>query len=354
MRLTFHYAAFSIPSTQFLTATESVHVSCETGHLQGTGTPHAVLVRVQTNLAYLLLIGVPGRTSTSQDRLRLIGKINNVRMKKTANLMISFLFVITMCDAQEGVPYGYNPEAGAYFDVGNNTRLYYEIYGKGEPLLMLHGGVYGYIEEFSGLIPKLAGKYRVICLATRGHVKSDIGHEPFTYEQRASDAYKLIQHLGLGKVTVIGFSDGGYSAYKLAAMYPDVVAKMVVMGAGDNPKGRNFNYSAEGLRKATGNFFDHKVANMPEPDRWDESLQMLNELYKNSTVSIETFRKIRCPVLVMSGEKDEYSDPESILKARESIDGSKLVIIPECGHVIFSCDFDSTWDAISDFLDIGS
>jgi pimeloyl-ACP methyl ester carboxylesterase len=270
------------------------------------------------------------------------------------SLLICLLTATIICQAQEkaneAIPYGYNSDAGAYFDVGRNTKLYYEIYGKGEPLLMLHGGVYGYIEEFSQLIPRLAKKYRVICLATRGHVKSDIGHEPFTYEQRASDAIKLIRHLNLTKVTVIGFSDGGYSAYKLAALYPDAVTRMVVMGAGDHPAGRDFGYSAEGLRKSTGSFFDHKIANMPEPERWDESLHMLNALYKNSVVSTETFSRIKCPVLIMSGEKDEYTDPTSVQRAHTSLANSQVVIIPGCGHVIFDCNLDATWSAISGFL----
>ncbi|MEK6190638.1 MAG: alpha/beta hydrolase [Carnobacterium alterfunditum] len=149
-------------------------------------------------------------------------------------LLISFIFFCQIIKAQS-IPYGYNSDVGKYFDVGNNTNLYYEIYGEGAPLLILHGGVFGYIDEFEYLIPKLIEKYQVICLATRGHVKSDIGSEPYTYEQRANDAFMLIKLLGLKKVTVVGFSDGGFAAYKLASIYPNVVEKMVVMGAGDDP-----------------------------------------------------------------------------------------------------------------------
>ena len=168
-------------------------------------------------------------------------------------ILILLIGIIQNLPAQS-TPYGYNTEVGTYFDVGNNTNLYYEIYGEGDPVLLLHGGVYGYIDEFEYLIPKLAEKYKVICLATRGHVKSDIGNEPYTYEQRAGDAFKLIQLLDLQIVTVIGFSDGGFAAYKLAALYPDVVKKMVVIGAGDDPPketpANKFSYSAESLMKS--------------------------------------------------------------------------------------------------------
>ncbi len=253
----------------------------------------------------------------------------------------------------QSVPYGYNSEAGKYFDVGNNTKLYYEIYGEGAPLLILHGGVFGYIDEFEFLIPKLAEKYRVICLATRGHVKSDIGHEPYTYEQRASDALKLIHLLGLKRVTVIGFSDGGFAAYKLAAIHPDVVEKMVVMGAGDDPpkaEPGTSSYSADSLMKKYGEHFEKRVANMPEPDRWDESLKMLNDLYNNSAVSEETLKQIKCPVLVMSGDADEYSSPETCLAAHRFLPDSRLSIIPGCGHVILYCNFPAVWESMKLFL----
>ncbi|UCE19390.1 MAG: alpha/beta hydrolase [Gemmatimonadota bacterium] len=251
------------------------------------------------------------------------------------------------------IPYGYNEEAGGYFDVGNNTKLYYEIYGEGDPLLILHGGVFGYIDEFEYLIPKLVEKYQVICLATRGHVKSDIGNEPYTYEQRATDAYKLIQNLKLENVTVVGFSDGGFTAYKLAAIYPDIIEKIVVMGAGDDPpkdEPGTSSYSADSLMKNYGDYFKKRVENMPEPDRWNESLNMLNDLYNNSFVSHETFKKIKCPVLVMSGDGDEFSSPEECLAAHRYLPDSQLSIIPGCGHVLLYCNFPAVWESMKIFL----
>ncbi len=271
-------------------------------------------------------------------------------MKRLFFILLIFLFNDLLA---QPISYGYNKDTGKYFDVGNNTNLYYEIYGEGAPLLILHGGVFGYIDEFEYLIPKLVDKYQVICLATRGHVKSDIGTEPYTYEQRANDAYKLIQLLNLEKVTVIGFSDGGFAAYKLAAIYPDVVEKIVVMGAGDDPpkdEPGTSSYSADSLMKNYGDYFKKRVANMPEPDRWNESLNMLNDLYNNSFVSEETFKMIKCPVLVMSGDGDEFSNPEECISAHRYLANSSLSIIPGCGHVILYCNFPAVWESMKIFL----
>ena len=270
------------------------------------------------------------------------------------SLFLLLLLSIASLQAQT-IPYGYNDEAGAYFSVDKDTKLYFEAYGEGPPLLMLHGGVYGYIDEYGGLIPKLAEHYTVICLATRGHVKSDIGKAPFTYEQRAEDAYKLIEHLGLEKVTVIGFSDGGYAAYKLAALYPNVVEKMIVMGASDDPeKDRTpkLNYTTETLMGEYPDFFKKRQEHMPEPERWGESLSMLNDLYNQSIVSKETFEKITCPVMIMSGDTDEYSSPQNVLAAHNSIPNSQVSIIPGCGHVILFCNLPAVWESMKPFLAI--
>ncbi len=268
-------------------------------------------------------------------------------------LTIFSLLLFTQSLVSQSIPYGYNDDTGKYFDVGNNTKLYYEIYGKGDPLLILHGGVFGYIDEFAELIPKLSDNYQVICLATRGHVKSDVGSEPYTYEQRAIDAYKLIQHLNLNNVTVIGFSDGGFAAFKLAALYPDVVEKMIVMGAGDDPPAEipgNSSYSADTLLHYHGDYFEKRIAHMPEPDRWSESLDMLNDLYNNSFVSEETFKLVKCPVLVMGGDGDEFSSPEEFLAVYRYLPNAQLSIIPGCDHVIMFCNFPAVWESMKLFL----
>ena len=261
-------------------------------------------------------------------------------------------FCSVLAQEKENVNYGYNEKAGSYFNVNDKTQLYYEVYGEGEPILMLHGGVYGYSDEFKFFIDSLSQSHSVICLATRGHVKSDIGHEPYTYDQRAEDAKKLMKHLSIQKTTIVGFSDGGYTAYTFAANYPDMVQKMIVIGAGDLPdgKGVNYGYSEQSLLKEAADYFKNRLANMPEPKRWDESLQWLNSLYENAVVSQETFEKIACPVLIMAGDKDEYSTIESLLQVNESIKDSYLSIIPGCGHVVFYCNWKAVWANVEPFL----
>jgi pimeloyl-ACP methyl ester carboxylesterase len=97
-------------------------------------------------------------------------------------------------DAKQNIPYGANPAAGHTLRI-DDAAIYYEMYGNGgTPLVLLHGGLYGYIEEFGELIQELSRQRRVIAIATRGHGKSDLGTKPLSYALFASDAYAVIRH----------------------------------------------------------------------------------------------------------------------------------------------------------------
>lgn len=267
---------------------------------------------------------------------------------------VIFILVFTETLFGQKINYGNNQSVGQYFDVGN-CKLYYEVYGQGKPIVLLHGGVYGYIDEFEPFVEKLSHTNQVICIATRGHGKSEIGHSQFSYKQRANDAYKLIRSITKDSVMVLGFSDGGMAALKLAALYPEMVKKLITIGAGDLPKlpagkKRYEQYSAESLMKYDSAFFNSRLALMPEPNRWDESLKMLNKMYNTDFVSTETFRKIKCATLIMAGDKDEYTPTEDFVKCKKAIKNAQLSIIPGCGHVIFYCNFPAVWAALEPFL----
>jgi len=141
-------------------------------------------------------------------------------------------FVQTTPSPATAIPYGNNPKAGKYALAGD-ARIYYEVYGKGKPLVVLHGGGVGSIYEMAQFIDSLAKSYQVIALSTRGHGRSEIGHTPLTYEQNANDVYAVMQAVTSDSVVVLGFSDGDYMGYKLASMYPARVSKLIAMGAGE-------------------------------------------------------------------------------------------------------------------------
>ena len=251
------------------------------------------------------------------------------------------------------INYGNNPAAGNYVDVGD-AKLYYEVYGSGQPFVLLHGGVYGYIDEFEPFIKTLSDTYKVICVATRGHGKSEIGKKPFSWKQRAEDAYSVIKHITNEPVTVLGFSDGAYTGYTLAAAHPELVKKLIAIGAGERSKTiktEKLNFTPEMLLRDARDFFEARLSLMPEPDRWGEVLNKLNDLYNKEYLSRETYARIECPTLIMGGDRDEYHLVQNLQSIQTMIPRSQLSIINGCGHAVFFCNWDSVWSTVNNFLE---
>jgi pimeloyl-ACP methyl ester carboxylesterase len=108
------------------------------------------------------------------------------------------------------VRYGDNAAAGRTF-VHDGVRLYFEVYGTGEPLLMVHGNG-GSIADMSAQIAHFRRRYRVIAMDSRDQGKSADSPDTLTYEKMTEDLAALLDHLKLSQVNVLGWSDGGVEA----------------------------------------------------------------------------------------------------------------------------------------------
>ncbi len=248
------------------------------------------------------------------------------------------------------IPYGNNPKAG-HFVQAKDAKIYYEVYGKGQPVVLLHGGLFGSTVEFSDIINKLKSKYQVIAVSTRGHGKSELGTEPLTLEQRANDAMAVINAVTKDSVIVIGFSDGGYSAYKLGAMYPDRLKKMIVIGAGEiRPGLREFKFTAKQAMEMDKPFWKQQLKLMPEPNRVEDLFTQVANCYNNVTVSKDLLSAINCPVLVMAGDADGGNPVERVVSAARFIPKHQISIIPNTGHGCFLENFAAAWAGIAQFL----
>jgi pimeloyl-ACP methyl ester carboxylesterase len=248
------------------------------------------------------------------------------------------------------IPYGNNPKAGRYVQA-KDAKIYYEVYGKGQPIVLLHGGLFGSTVEFSDFIDRLKKNYQVIAISTRGHGKSEIGTEPLTLEQRANDALAVINAVTKDSVIVLGFSDGGYSAYKLGAMYPDRVKKMIVMGAGEiRPGLREFKFTAKQAIEMDKPFWEQQLTLMPEPNRLEDVFIQVANCYNNVTVSKDVLSTIKCPVLVMAGDRDGGNPVERVVSGARFIPKHQIAIIPNTGHGCFLENFEAAWASILPFL----
>jgi pimeloyl-ACP methyl ester carboxylesterase len=256
------------------------------------------------------------------------------------------------------VAYGNNPAAGHHLQV-NDAKLYYEVYGSGgTPLVLLHGGLYGYIEEFGGLIQELSKHRSVIAIATRGHGKSELGTQPFSYRLFAEDAYTIIRHETREKVDVLGFSDGAVTSYTLTAAHPELVRRLVAIGG---PRAlADWTAKAQEELKASKpgdvqrdapQFVAERKKLMPAPEKWDEFLERLTLMWLGPVyVTDAQVRSIKAPALIIAGDHDPYNQTEKFVELYHLLPSGQLAIIPGCGHVVLECKGPFTIEAVEDFL----
>lgn len=286
--------------------------------------------------------------------------------KKIKGVCVVFLFLLSTAsvEAQENlrrflqaptvvhdIPYGANPAAGSYVEVGD-AKIYYEVYGKGQPVVLLHGGLFGSTIEMAGFIRHLQNDFQVIAISTRGHGKSELGKEPLTLAQRASDAMAVINAVTREKAILIGFSDGGYTAYKIGAMYPERVKKMIVIGAGILYPGlRTFDMDAKRAIAMDTAYWKQQLALMPEPERLEEVFAQVAHCYGNLTVGRELLDSIQCPVLLMAGDRDDGNSVENVVQAARMIKQAQICILPNGSHTAFLENFEAAWASTAPFLE---
>jgi len=195
------------------------------------------------------------------------------------------------------IRYGDNDSAGHRI-TANGIELYYETYGQGEPLLLLHGNSQS-IQAFTHQIPEFAKHYQVIAVDTRGQGKSSEDGKPYTYELFADDMKALLDKLELDSVNVVGWSDGGNTGLLLAMKHPAKVKKLVTMGANiyinDQVVDRNVLQEIEKRREALKTDTSRTSQN---------TARLMTLLLTEPNHVYEDLRAIHCPVLVMAGEND--------------------------------------------------
>jgi pimeloyl-ACP methyl ester carboxylesterase/ketosteroid isomerase-like protein len=269
--------------------------------------------------------------------------------QKESNTMKSFM---SNSSKTSTIPYGNNPSAGHYANAGD-TKIYYEIYGSGKPLVMLHGGIAGSTYEMAELIDHFSKYYQVIAISTRGHGKSGIGTQPHTYEQKAKDVMAVLNEVTKDSVTVFGFSDGGYTGYYLASLFPARVKQMVIIGAAETQPGDyKINLKVSDMMKMDQAYWEQQLKLMPEPDRLQEMFDKVSDATAKMQISKDFFSTIKCPVLVMAGNHDQFLSTQRVVAASKMIPNAELAIIPNATHAAFLENFPAVWAATSSFLKI--
>jgi len=215
----------------------------------------------------------------------------------------------------------------------NGINMYYEVYGEGEiPLVLIHGGGSTIQSTFGRFIPYLAKCGKVIAVELQAHGRTSDRDQPESFAQDAKDVTTLLNQLKIAKANFLGFSNGGTTALHIAAHYPDVVNKIIVISA---------NYQREGLIEGFYNGFgDATIDHMPEPLKAaflavnpdQKALQTMFEKDKQRMLdfvdlSDNDISGIKSQALLMVADRDVIRT-EHVVKMSKLISNAQLVILP--------------------------
>lgn len=223
--------------------------------------------------------------------------------------------------------YGSNPIASGKVKLKDAT-LYYETYGTGQPLLLLHGNSQS-IYAFAKQIPELSKHYKIIAVDTRGQGKStDLTTGPLSYNLFANDMKQLLDSLHIDKTNILGWSDGGNTGLIMAIKYPSYVNKLAITGANLEPSDKAIE---SGVLKEVSK----------QLDQWEKDTsahaimeaRLFTMLLNEPHISVERLKSIKAPVLVMAGQHDLILEKHTKLIA-SSIPNSTLYIFKGASHYV--------------------
>lgn len=227
------------------------------------------------------------------------------------------------------ITYGSNPAAAKTFIYGGN-RFYYETYGSGQPILLIHPNGES-ISSFKEQIGVFARHHKVIAMDSRGQGKSELGTEKLTYEQMEEDSNALLEYLKIDHVDVLGWSDGGIIGLLLAIHHADKVDKLAVMGANLEPDAV-YKWAIDGIVRVRTRL-TAELAHSDNPKPLQLQLQLLDLLGNQPHIPLSALNHIQIPVLVMAGDRDVIRDDHT-LSIFHALPESQLAIFPGATHMI--------------------
>ena len=224
---------------------------------------------------------------------------------------------------------------GEYVNAGG-VRTYYEVYGEGEPLVLLHGGL-ATAESWAMQVPALAERYRVYVPERRGHGRTPDVEGPITYEMMAADTAAFLDAAGTGAAHLVGWSDGAVVGMLVALRRPKLVRKLVVIGQYFNADGEVPEFRA---------MIDYWDSNLPEelhevydrvspdgPEHFPVVLEKMMRMWREEPdIALLELAGVRAPALVMQGD-DDIVKVEHSAAVSATLPDAQLAVIPGTSHM---------------------
>jgi pimeloyl-ACP methyl ester carboxylesterase len=234
----------------------------------------------------------------------------------------------------------------------NGLDYYYEISGKGEPLLLLHGGL-GSGDMFRPILPRLTEHRQVITIDLQGHGRTALGKRKFDLIDMGHDVATVVDKLGYRQVDVLGYSLGGGVGFRFAVQHPDQVRRLVLVSVGFSDRAffPEIREQQNQIGAASAEFmketpmYKSYVAVAPKPDDFPRLLQAIGDFMRGHYDYSADVKKLTMPTMLVYGDGDMYQ-PEHMVEfykllggglrdagwQRENLSRNRLAILPDQTH----------------------
>lgn len=258
------------------------------------------------------------------------------------------LILILMSTASTSGGQQLKPAQSGYAPV-NGTKVYYEVYGEGQPVILLHGAYMTIELNWGALIPELSKSRKVIAVELQGHGHTPFSERPLALTTLASDVAGLMDYLKIDSADIAGYSFGGKVAYQFAIQSPERLRKLVIISATYKTSGWQPEVT-QAFKTNKPEFFTNTPlkaaydAVAPDKAKWTSFLeQMIASGAAPFDLGDDNISRIKAPVLIIAGDNDGL-DKIELVKTYQLLGGSvtadfgakaksQLAIVPGQGHI---------------------
>ena len=217
----------------------------------------------------------------------------------------------------------------------NGVKIWYAVFGHGQPVLLLHGGLAN-SNYWGNLVPALSNDYQVVVMDSRGHGRSSRSSEPLGYDLMASDVLALMDFLKLDKAAIIGWSDGAIIGLDIAIHHPERLTKLFAFAANSDPDGVADVSQSQVFNAYMARAKAEYQSLSPTPAEYDSFMAQVTKMWETQPhFSAENLHGIRTTTWIVDGDHDEAIKRSNTLFMADQIPGSGLLIQPKVSHFSF-------------------
>jgi pimeloyl-ACP methyl ester carboxylesterase len=235
----------------------------------------------------------------------------------------------------------------------NGVKIWYAMFGRGEPVLLLHGGLAN-ANYWGHQVRALQRHYQVIVMESRGHGRSSRNGEPYGYDLMASDVIGLLDHLEIKKAAIVGWSDGAIIGLDIAMKHPERVSRLFAFAANSDPSGVADIASSDVFNAYIARAGEEYKRLSPTPTEYQGFVADITRMWESQPKwTASDLAAIKVPTWIVDGDHDEAIKRENTEFMAASIPGAGLLIQPQVSHFSFLQDPEQFNDDVLRFIERG-